>query len=150
MICVRNPKPMNEKPLILLVEDDEMDAFLICRTLVNAGVSNPYRVLGNGEAAISYLKGEGPYANRERHPLPGLILLDLKMPGMDGFEVLKWIRSRADLSALRIVVLTGASEARDADLAHQMGANFFLDKSRDFESVHLLGATLKDQRVWMS
>src|SRR5215831_20681578 len=118
MICARNPKPMNQKPLILLVEDDEMDAFLICRTLVNAGVSNPYRVLSNGEAAISYLKGEGPYADREQHPLPGLVLLDLKMPGIGGFEVLKWIRSRADLSALRVIVLTGSSEVREAQLAH--------------------------------
>jgi CheY-like chemotaxis protein len=141
---------MKHKPLILLVDDDEMDAFLIRRTLANAGVSNPHRVLRSGEAVISYLKGEGAYADREQHPLPGLVLLDLSMPGIGGFEVLRWIRSQPELNALRVIVLTASSDAHDADLAHQMGANFFLDKSRDFESVHLLGATLKDQRVWMT
>ena len=141
---------MKQKPLILLVEDDEMDAFLIRRTLANAGVSNPNRVFRNGEAVISYLKGEGVYADRDQHPLPGLVLLDLKMPGMGGFEVLRWIRNQPELSALRVVVLTGSCDVHDAELAHQMGANFFLDKSRDFESVRSLGGTLKDQQVWMS
>jgi CheY-like chemotaxis protein len=72
------------------------------------------------------------------------------MPGMGGFEVLRWIRNQPELNALRVIVLTGSCDVHDAELAHQMGANFILDKSRDFESVHLLGVTLKDRQVWMS
>ena len=126
---------MDQRALILMVEDSENDALLIGRTLVQAGLANPVRVAVDAEKAISYLKGEGPYSIREKFPLPGLVLLDLKLPGKDGFEVLKWIRSQTDLNSLRVVVLTSSTEIRDANRAYQLGANSFLVKPLELNNV---------------
>lgn len=134
--------------LILVIEDEEDDILLIRRTFAKAGVANPYQVVRNGDEAISYLKGEGAYADREKHPMPSLVLLDLKMPGKDGFEVLHWIRTQPELSALRVVVLTSSSEIRDVNRAYQLGANSFLMKPLDFQNIEALISTLRSQRLW--
>src|SRR5437868_2030655 len=97
---------MPDQALILLVEDKEDDIVLIRRALAKAGVVNPLQVVRDGDEAIEYLAGERKYRNREEYPLPQLVLLDLKLPGMDGFEVLRWIRGQPGLSSLRVVVLT--------------------------------------------
>ena len=83
---------MAEKKLILLVEDNEDDVSLIERAFARAGIDNPLQVVRDGEQAVSYLKAEGEYADRVKYPLPSLVLLDLKMPRRNGFEVLSWIR----------------------------------------------------------
>src|SRR5207247_4982072 len=98
----------------------------------------PIQIVRNGDEAIAYLKGEGQYANRAEYPLPGLLLLDLKMPGKDGFDVLRWIRQQPGVSELRIVVLTSSDEIRDVNQAYQLGANSFLFKSVDFKSFVVL------------
>src|SRR6185503_19329803 len=79
------------------------------------------------------LKGEGKYSNRDEYPLPDIFLLDLKMPRINGFEVLKWVRSQPNLSALRTLVLTSSDQNRDVNEAYQLGANSFLVKPFDFE-----------------
>lgn len=143
------PQHQRMKPnaVILLVENDESDALLIRRAFAKAGAPDPHRVVRDANTAISYLKGDGPYANRKKHPLPGLVLLELKLPGKDGFEVLKWIRSQPELKDLRVVVLTSPYEIWDVNLARQLGANSFLVKPPDFENVDALVATLKGQRI---
>src|SRR5882672_7903883 len=104
---------MPDRELILIAEDREDDVFLIRRSLEKANVFNPLQVVGSGEETIAYLKGEGRFANRSEYPLPGLLLLDLKMPRTDGFEVLRWIRQQPGLKALRVVVLTSSEDMRD-------------------------------------
>jgi CheY-like chemotaxis protein len=98
----------------------------------------------DGEEVVAYLKGDGKFYNREEYPLPSLLLLDLKMPRMDGFEVLKWIRAQQGLSTLRVVVLTSSERIRDVNIAYNLGANSFLVKPMDFEHVLELTKILKD------
>src|SRR4051812_33029458 len=101
---------MSEQELILIAEDREDDVLLIRRSLERARVLNPIQIVRNGEETISYLQGEGKFANRDEYPLPSLLLLDLKMPRTDGFEVLRWIRQQPALKALRVIVLTSSED----------------------------------------
>src|SRR2546422_279644 len=89
---------------------------------------NPFHVVSNGEVAISYFKGEGKFANRSQYPIPQLLILDLKIPRVDGFEVLRWLRQQPDLNAVGVLVLTSSQDMRDVNLAYQLGANSFLHK----------------------
>src|SRR5262249_38465399 len=124
---------------ILLVEDDSNDVLLLQRAFQKAGLRDVLRVVRDGEQAIEYLSGQGPYADRERHPLPFLVLLDLKMPGTDGFDVLQWARGEPDLKRLLIVVLTSSHLQSDVDRAYELGANSYLVKPVEFnEMVNLI------------
>src|SRR5207245_7487111 len=118
--------------VILLVEDREDDIILIRRAFTKGNVLNPLQVVRDGDEAIAYLSGQGRYSNRAEYPLPDLVLLDLKMPRVDGFEVIRWIREQPGLKALRFVVLTSSDEMRDVNLAYQLGANSFLVKPVKF------------------
>ncbi|HEV2394229.1 MAG TPA: response regulator [Verrucomicrobiae bacterium] len=120
------------KTCILQVEDDANDVFLLQRSFREAGITNPLQVATDGQMAIDYLAGAGPYANRARYPLPGLILLDLKLPHKSGREVLQWIRSQPGLRRIVVVVFTTAQYVGDVGLAYDLGANCFLVKPSDF------------------
>jgi len=133
----------------LLAEDNEDHVYLIRRAFQQAGLTNPFHVVRNGEEAIQYLQGAGIYANRDEYPLPDLLLLDLKMPRKNGFEVLQWIRSHEGLRALRIVVLTTSSRLHDVNRAYRLGANSFLVKPGDFQQVVGLVRMLQDYWVTM-
>jgi CheY-like chemotaxis protein len=135
---------MKECPVILVAEDDEDYVILIRQVFQKAHVPNPIHVVWNGEEAISYLKGEGKYSNRDEYPLPDIFLLDLKMPRVNGFEVLKWVRAQPNLSPLRILVLTSSDEIRDVNEAYQLGANSFLVKPMDFEDFTHLSRLIAD------
>jgi len=124
---------------ILLVEDDENDVVLIQHAFKKAGLRESLKVVRGGEQAIDYLRGEGIYSDRERFPLPFLLLLDLKMPGTSGFEVLKWVRSASDIKRLLVVVLTSSNLQADVDRAYELGANSYLVKPVEFsEMVHMV------------
>jgi CheY-like chemotaxis protein len=123
---------MLEPGVILLAEDDEDDILLFRTACREAGITNPLHVVRDGEEAIAYLKGVGRYSCRVEFPLPSLLLLDLKMPQTNGFEVLQWIRSEPELRALRVVVLTSSDEPRDIEEACHLRANSFLVKPKDF------------------
>jgi CheY-like chemotaxis protein len=120
------------RPLILVVEDNEDDVLLIRRAFERAMTDNPLHILRSGSEAIEYLNGDPPYEDRTQHPLPAMVLLDIKLPQTDGFEVLRWIRSRTDLAPLSVVMLTSSDHIRDVNLAYQLGANSFLVKPLDF------------------
>lgn len=120
--------------VVLLAEDREDDIFLIRKAFATAGLSNPLYVVNDGEQAIAYLMGDGPFSNRAEYPLPDIILLDLKMPRLDGFEVLTWIRRQPGIRGLPVVVLTSSEELRDVNRAYSLGANSFLVKPLDFEN----------------
>jgi CheY-like chemotaxis protein len=141
---------MSDHAVILLVEDREDDVVIIRRAFSKGNILNPLFVVRDGEQAIAYLTGEGRFANREEYPLPDLILLDLKMPKKDGFDVLRWLRKKPGLNALRVVVLTSSEELRDVNLAYQLGANSFLVKPVDFENFVKVGQALKGYWLWLN
>ena len=141
---------MSDEALFLLVEDAETDAILIRRAFQKGNIVNPLQVVTNGSDAIAYLKGEGIFANRAEYPLPELILLDLKLPGLDGFDVLRWIRQQPAFKALRVVVLTSSDRIQDVNLAYQLGANSFLVKPVDFERFVEISQALRGYWIWLS
>jgi CheY-like chemotaxis protein len=136
--------------VILLAEDDENQVLFVKRAFKHAGLLNPLVVVEDGEQAIAYLKGEGKYANRDEYPLPCLLLLDLKMPNKNGFEVLEWIRQQPGLSALRVVVLTTSDQVHDVNRAYHLGANSFLTKPVDFRDFVQLTISIKGFWIWLS
>ena len=136
--------------LILIAEDDEDHVFLLKRALQKGAVLNPVFVVSDGQEAIEYLKGEGKYADRYEYPLPSLLLLDLKMPQKDGFEVLEWIRQQPGLRRLRVVVLTTSDEPKDIDRAYDLGANSFMVKPLEKEQFFGLTEAIKGYWLWMS
>lgn len=129
-------------PHILLVEDNLDDVILTRRAFRKASLLANLRVTENGELAIDYLSGAGPYANRDQHPWPGLVLLDLKLPRKSGLEVLRWIRAQPAMRDLPVVVLTSSRQPEDIERAYALGANSYLEKPVDFESLQKLVATL--------
>ena len=142
---------MSDQALFLLIEDTENDVLLIQRAFIKAKILNPLLIVKTAEEAIAYLQGDGRYSNRAEFPLPELILLDLKLPGMDGFDFLRWIRQQpSGLSAMRIVVLTSSDLMRDVNLAYQLGANSFLVKPVDFERFVEISQALNGYWMWMS
>jgi CheY-like chemotaxis protein len=129
---------MSDNAVILLVEDLEDDILLVRRSFKKADITNPLQVVRDGEEAVAYLSGTGRYFNREEYPIPGLILLDLKLPRMDGFEVLYWLRTQPGIGTIPVVVLTSSDQIRDANRAYTLGANSFMVKPMEFENhVHL-------------
>ena len=126
---------MLQKQNILLAEDDPNDVLLIQRAFAKAGLKDVLKIVRDGEQAIDYLSGRGVYADRERYPLPYLLLLDLKMPGTDGFEVLQWLRGEPELRRLLVVVLTSSNLQADVDRAYELGANSYLVKPVEFEEM---------------
>jgi CheY-like chemotaxis protein len=123
------------KEYILLVEDDSNDVVLIQRAFQKAGLNDRVRVVRDGEQAIDYLSGNGVYSDREQYPRPYLVLLDLKMPGTNGFEVLQWARRQSELKRLLIVVLTSSNLQADVDRAYELGANSYLVKPIEFNEM---------------
>lgn len=134
-------------PLVLLVEDNPDDAFLLQRAFRKGGFNAEIQVIKDGEAAIAYLRGDGVHADRTRSPLPALVLLDLKLPRKDGFEVLAWLRARPGLGRLPVVVLTSSREQADVDRAYALGANAYFVKPGAFDALQELVGTLV--RHWL-
>lgn len=126
---------MSDIDLILLVEDDPNDALLLKRAFAKAHVANTIVHLADGDAAVLYLDGCGAYADRERHPLPCLVLLDLKLPRRSGLEVLGWMRAQAGLKRIPVVVLTSSQQATDINRAYDLGANSYLVKPVGFDTL---------------
>jgi CheY-like chemotaxis protein len=139
-----------DQAVILLAEDREDDISLIRKAFKEAYVNYPLHVVRDGEEAIFYLQGSGKYSNRDEFPLPTLLLLDLKMPKVDGFEVLKWIRQQPGLAPLRVLVLTSSENMRDVNLAYRLGANSFLVKPMDFKDVVQMSRFLSDYWIGLS
>src|SRR5687768_1741377 len=116
---------------VLLVDDDSDAVLLFERAYQRAVISHPFKVVQSADEAIAYLTGEGRYADRAAYPMPALILLDIKMPGRTGFDVLDWIRKSSTVSPLRVVMLTGSPSGADVNRAYQMGANSYVTKPTD-------------------
>jgi len=130
--------------MVLLVEDNPDDALLIRHAFNKAKLPNPLQVVEDGETALEYLSGQGVYADRTRFPIPGLILLDLKLPRKSGFDVLAWIRQQPSLDRLPVVVLTSHKEIPDINDAYDLGANFYLVKSIAFANLREMVQKISD------
>lgn len=136
--------------LILIAEDNDDHVLLLRRALKKGAILNPIFVVSDGEEAVAYLKGEGKFADRYEYPLPGLLLLDLKMPKKNGFEVLQWIREQPFLKRLRVVVLTTSDNPQDIDRAYELGANSFIVKPLEQQQFLEVTEAIKGYWLWMS
>src|SRR5215471_2423014 len=120
---------------ILHVEDDANDALLFQHACQKAGVGFDLRAVKDGDEAIAYLKGSEKFSDRMSHPLPQLMLLDLKMPRVNGFDVLTWLRNDEHFKRLPVIVLTSSNHENDIKRAYDMGANSYLVKPVGFDAL---------------
>jgi DNA-binding response OmpR family regulator len=132
---------------ILQVEDDPNDVFFLQHAMTKAGVANPIQVASDGREAIDYLKGAGKFADRDKYPLPCLVLLDLKLPHVMGLEVLRWIREQSGL-ALIVVMLSASGDDEDTKSAYRLGANAFLVKPTQANKLVEMAKSIKD--FWLT
>jgi CheY-like chemotaxis protein len=123
------------KPVILIVDDDANDRFLMQTAFSNIGVSEAVYSVGGGAEAIEYLQGVGQYADRNRFPFPNLLLLDLKMARMHGFEFLRFIRNHPKLVVIPTIVFTSSEDLGDLKQAYLLGANSYLVKAKTFDEL---------------
>jgi CheY-like chemotaxis protein len=113
---------------VLYAEDEESDAFLFQRAFQKVNVSHPLVVVKDGQEAVNYLSARKHHSDRHDHPVPALIILDLKMPRMTGFDVLGWISGRPELKEIPVIVLSSSSAEADIRKAREMGARDYLVK----------------------
>jgi two-component system, response regulator len=118
---------------ILLVEDNRNDAEMALRALKKNNLANNVLVVGDGEEALDYLYSRGKYVGNESSPRPKIILLDLKLPKVDGKEVLRKIKSDPEKKVIPVIVLTSSTEERDIFESYQLGVNSYIIKPVDFD-----------------
>jgi CheY-like chemotaxis protein len=135
-------------PPLLLADDDENQAYLTSRAFKTAGVAHPLVVLPDAGSVIDYLSGKAAYADRQAHPLPGLLLLDQKLPGRSGLEVLQWVRTESQLCTLPVLLLSASTFDGDVQAAYLLGANGYLVKPATFEDTVVMAKAIKD--YWLT
>jgi CheY-like chemotaxis protein len=119
---------MNALPMVLAAEDEETDALILRLAFEKAGVTNPLVIFRDGQEVINYLTGISPHKEHTAHPRPALLTLDLKMPRMNGFDVLAWLRTRPELKYLPAVVISSSSDEADIEKARSLGARDYFVK----------------------
>jgi CheY-like chemotaxis protein len=120
---------------ILLVEDEENDVILLQRAFRRAAIVNPLQIVRHGDDAVAYLEGTGDFADRDKYPLPVMMLLDLKLPRRTGLEVLQWVKERSVIKKIPIIVLTSSKNDEDVNRAYELGANSYVVKPVSFETL---------------
>ena len=133
---------------VLYVEDNADDYDLFKLASRKCGTPFSLKHAADGEQAIAYLSGMGDYCDREEYPIPDLVLLDLRLPRLDGFEVLGWIRTNPATKSLPVVVLAGSSFRADVRRALELGANSYAVKPAKFEELQVLIDQIAD--VWLA
>jgi len=118
---------------ILLVEDDENDALLVQRAVRKNLITNPIHWMRDGLEALDYLKGIGKYADRQKFSFPEVIILDLKMPRMNGLELLAWIKENPEYRVIPTIVMSSSRLDEDVARSYLLGANTFMVKPSDFD-----------------
>src|SRR5881296_3830745 len=132
-------------PAILLGEDDPGDALLLELALAKALDDVSLQFVRDGQEAIDYLQGTGRFADRLKFPLPRMLVLDLKLPLVNGFEVIAWVRRQPGLKQMPIIVLTGSDEPRDVNCARELGANRCFIKPSTSDDLPALVKGLREQ-----
>jgi len=112
----------------LLVDDDAVDVLLFSRAVKESGLDIRLQTLGSGQQAKDYLQAKGEFADRTSHPMPDLIVLDLKMPGVSGFDLLAWRKASSIFSSIPVVILSGMKDSAQAKTAVELGADKYLAK----------------------
>lgn len=140
------PAPAPLTATILLVEDEENDAFFMKWAMKRAGVENPIHLASDGREALDYFRGAGRFANREEFPLPYLVLLDLKLPYVMGLDVLKWIRRQSELAPV-VIILSSSTAETDIAAAYRLGANEYLVKPSEANKLVDMAQAIKD--TWL-
>jgi CheY-like chemotaxis protein len=138
---------MSKAGYILVAEDDPTDAYFFQRAFSRAGIPVTLHFVRDGQEVLDYLQGVGQFADRARYPLPQLVLLDLKMPRLDGFDVLAWVREQPGLNGLLIIIFSSSDEARDINRAYGLGANWYLIKPHSMEELTALVGRFK--KFWL-
>jgi CheY-like chemotaxis protein len=123
---------VKSKNTVLIVEDNEDDRILLSRAFKFAGIDNPVQVVEDGQEAVDYLRGGGKYSDRTVFPLPDVVLMDIKLPRLSGFEVLQSVRCVHELKGLIIIVITSSNQPSDIYRAYDSGANAYMIKPGNF------------------
>jgi CheY-like chemotaxis protein len=123
---------------VLYAEDDENDVFFMERAFAKLKLRPALRVVPDGRAAMDYLAGAGVYGDRTKHPLPGLVLLDVKMPLLSGLEVLAWARGRPEFQSLPILLFTSSTQHADVEFSRLHRANGYFVKPSNSEDLSAL------------
>lgn len=133
---------------ILLVEDEPTNVFFFQHAATKAGITNPIHVAKDGREALDYLEGVGQFGDRLKYPLPGLVVLDLKLPRATGFEVLQKVRASPGLRRLVVVMLTSSASDDDINTAYALGVNAYLVKPFNIGELFSLIQSIKD--FWLT
>lgn len=132
---------------LLIADDSEDDRFLLAEAMRAAEIVNPVQFVTNGKQAVDYLSGTGAFADRLKYPLPVLVLLDLKMPFMNGLQVLEWIRA-SPLKRLPVIILSASSLPGDIESAYDLHVNSYLMKPSSLARLVKLMRAIRD--YWLS
>jgi len=137
---------MNAKA-VLYVEDDDNDALFMRKAFEKAAITNPLHIAHDGQEAIDFLAGNGKYVDRQRYPLPCLVLLDLNLPKRPGLEVLRWIREQPEFFTLLVVIMSASNQDVDVHRAYSLGANAYLVKPPN--ALELLEMARTIHKFWL-
>ena len=125
----------NDRPTLLIVEDNEDDIFFVERIFKQIGARCELRFARDGMEAIEYLTGKGTFKDRAQYPMPTIILMDLKMPRRNGFEVLEWMHNHPEIKLIPTIVVTSSTLQEDVTRAYRLGANAVMNKPVDKDSL---------------
>ena len=132
---------------VLAAEDEETDAYILRYAFEQAGVPNPLTIVSDGQAVVNYLTGAAAYSDRVTHPVPALLTLDLKMPRMNGVNVLAWLRDRPEFRDLPVIVISSSSDEADISEARSLGARDYFVKPHLLDDFVEIARTI--QRRWL-
>jgi CheY-like chemotaxis protein len=135
---------MNINKTVLVAEDNEVDKLLFRRACTKVTMPATFHFVADGVDAIAYLKGENAYADRRLHPLPDLMVLDIQMPRLNGFDVLEWLRQQPGLKRLPVTVLSSSDMSVDVNRAYDLGVNAYLVKPSDSADMPLILKRLEE------
>jgi CheY-like chemotaxis protein len=117
--------------IVLYIEDDVDDRFIVERTVRRLCLHLDLRFAVDGQQAVEWLRGDGIHADRNAHPLPDLVLFDLKMPRLDGLQLLRWVRSQPQFETLKMIVYSGSVLPNVAELCKELGASEYISKNQN-------------------
>ena len=129
---------------MLVAEDEETDVFLLRRAFERAGVAVNPMFVRDGQETLDYLEGLGEFSDRSKFPLPAIIVLDIKMPRMNGFDVLSWLKSNREHHSTPVIMFSGSDDLRDIERAYELGANVYMMKPAEADQLLQLVSILKE------
>ncbi len=133
---------------VLLAEDELGDILAVRRAFEKAGVKTPVHIARDGQEVVDYLTGNPPFSDPVAHPLPALLLLDLRLPVISGFELLEWLRKQPRLRHMIVVVFSSSEDPEDINRAYDLGANSYIIKPHDPDDLVMVVKQL--QQYWLN